>query len=95
MNFREYLKAAKEAGIVYVTKLVVADEVNAGLELNSEEAFEKVCEVVHRAYLKSSSDTPTWAIVGAVKNLLEEGKTVDEIVGLSTYTLLDRASSLL
>lgn len=87
MNYKETLNKAKENGIE-VLKLNVAFEVSEEIENLDDGQFEKVCNLVERAYLKSES-VEVWAICQAIKEMIARGAKIDRI---DVWDLIFKAS---
>ena len=96
-TYKETLEFARKNDIS-VTDLLVADEVESKFYDVDEKEFEKICEVVENAYLKSDS-IEVWAIACALKELADDyeeendGKKLD-FNEVDKWTLLDKASEL-
>lgn len=96
-TYKEMLEFARKNDIS-VTDLLVAEEVESKFYDANEEEFEKICEVVENAYLKSDS-IEVWAIACALKELADDyeeendGKKLD-FNEVDKWTLLDKASEL-
>lgn len=91
MNYRESLTKVQELGIS-ICDLEIANELDCVLDFEyTDEQFEQLCEFCSNAYLKSESVTAN-ALALAVNDLIAEGNTVDEVLGLDKWTFIDKAS---
>ena len=93
-TYKETLEFARKNDIS-VTDLLVADEVESKFYDVDEKEFEKICEVVENAYLKSDS-IAVWEIVMALKEMAyeyedENGEKLD-YSSVDKYKLLEKAS---
>jgi hypothetical protein len=92
MTYKEQLRKAKELGLSIID-LVVADECMSVFTFSyTDEEFERLCELVKTCYLKSDG-LDEYCIASAVNELIEEDKkTIAEILEISYYVIIDKAT---
>lgn len=91
MTYREQLTKVQEQGIS-ICDLEIANELDCVLDFEyTEEQFEQLCEFCENAYLKSENITVN-ALALAVKDLVAEGNTVDDVLELDKWAFIDKAS---
>ena len=90
MNFKEQLNKVRELKLSIVA-LEVANEVEAfDYEGTlSDEDFERVCSIVLDYYLDTDNISIS-DIVRFIFSLIEDGKTIDEIVYMDKYDFIDQ-----
>lgn len=93
MTFREQLDKAREMGLS-ICDLAIANECECIFNFEyTEEEFEQLCSLARTIYLKSEYLTEN-AIAYAINDLIiEEEKTISEVLETKTYTLLNIASN--
>ena len=90
MNFKEQLDKVRELKIS-ILALEVANEVETFDYNNtlSDEDFERICSIVFDYYL-DTNDISISAIVIFIFSLIEDGKTIDEIIDMDKYDFIDQ-----
>ena len=92
MTFIEQLKLVQKLGL-NICDLTIADECESvfNFEYTSLQ-FEKLCERAREIYLKGDNLTPN-AIAHAINNLiLDEEKTIKQVLTMDKWELIDKAS---
>lgn len=95
MKFREQLNKAKELGFS-ISELKIANECDCIFEFEyTEKEFEWLCEQAHYCYLNAEQMTE-FAIAMAINELIvKENYTIDEVLDLCKWDLIDKASKWL
>ena len=94
MTYREQLNKLEELGIT-PTSVEIANSCNGLFEFNySDEEFEKLCRFAERMYLEANVMT-TVAVAKCINQLVEDGKTVEEILEMDKWDFIGRASNYL
>ena len=96
-TYKETLEFARKNDIS-VTDLLVAEEVESKFYDVDDKEFEKICEVVENAYLKSDS-IEVWAIAYALKEMVDKYEAENDGQKLNyddvdKWALLDKANEL-
>ena len=94
MTYREQLNKLEELGIT-PTSIEVGNSCDCifGFDYSDEE-FEKLCRFAERMYLEANVMT-TVAVAKCINQLVEDGKTVEEILEMDKWDFIDRASNYL
>lgn len=94
MTFREQLSKVSELGIS-ICDLEVANECDGVFDFEyTEQEFEWLCDFAQQCYLKDQSGniTPNH-IAKAINELItEDGKTIQEVLDINRWDMLDKAS---
>lgn len=94
MTYREQLNKLEELGIT-PTSIEVGNSCDCIFEFNySDEEFEKLCRFAERMYLEANVMT-TVAVAKCINQLVEDGKTVEEILEMDKWDFIDKASNYL
>lgn len=95
MTYREQLNKVEELGIS-ICDLEVANELDAVLEFGcTDKEFENLCEFSKYIYLKAEALT-TNAIAHCINDMvMDEGKTLDEIIEMNKWDFIEEASAYL
>ena len=94
MTYREQLNKLEELNITPCS-IEVANSCDCLFEFDySDEEFEQLCSFAEEMYLKAESIT-TDAIAKCINDLVEEGKTVEEITSMDKWDFIDEASNYL
>lgn len=90
MNFKEQLNKARELKINLLA-VEIAYEVESFKynETLSDEDFEKVCSIVLYYYL-DTENIPIPDITKFIFSLIENEKTIDEIIDMDKYDFIDQ-----
>ena len=90
MNFKEQLNKVRELEI-NILELEIANEVEAFDYNNilSDEDFERVCSIVLDYYL-DTENIPISDIIKFIFSLIENEKTIDEIIDMDKYDFIDQ-----
>lgn len=94
MTFREQLNKVNELGIS-ICDLEVANECDCIFNFEyTEQEFEQLCDFARYCYLKDQSgDIGPNHIAQAIDDLIrEDEKTIQEVLDMSGWDILDRAS---
>ena len=94
MTFREQLSKVNELGIS-ICDLVVANECDWVFDFEyTEQEFEQLCEFAKHCYLKDSSGniTPNHIAYAINELVTEDGKTIQEVLNMSKWDMLEKAS---
>ncbi len=96
-TYKETLEFARKNDIS-VTDLLVAEEIESKFYDVDDKEFEKICEVVENAYLKSDS-IEVWAIAYALKEMADKYEAENDGQKLNyddvdKWALLDKANEL-
>ena len=91
MTYREQLNKLEELGIT-PTSVEIANSCDCIFDFDySDEEFEKLCRFAERMYLEANVMT-TVAVAKCINHLVEDGKTVEEILEMDKWDFLDKAS---
>lgn len=94
MTYREQLNKLEELGIT-PTSIEIANSCDCIFDFNySDEEFEKLCRFAERMYLEANVMT-TVAVAKCINQLVEDGKTVEEILKMDKWDFIDKASNYL
>ena len=94
MTYREKLNKLEELGIT-PTSIEVGNSCDCIFDFDySDEEFEKLCRFAERMYLEANVMT-TVAVAKCINQLVEEGKTVEEILEMDKWDFIDKASNYL
>ena len=94
MTYREKLNKLEELGIT-PTSIEVGNSCDCIFDFDySDEEFEKLCRFAERMYLEANVMT-TVAVAKCINQLVEDGKTVEEILEMDKWDFIDRASNYL
>ena len=94
MTYREQLNKLEELGIT-PTSIEVGNSCDCIFDFDySDEEFEKLCRFAERMYLEANVMT-TVAVAKCINQLVEDGKTVEEILEMDKWDFIDRASNYL
>ena len=94
MTYREKLNKLEELGIT-PTSIEVGNSCDCIFDFDySDEEFEKLCRFAERMYLEANVMT-TVAVAKCINQLVEDGKTVEEILKMDKWDFIDRASNYL
>ena len=94
MTYREKLNKLEELGIT-PTSIEVGNSCDCIFDFDySDEEFEKLCRFAERMYLEASVMT-TVVVAKCINQLVEDGKTVEEILEMDKYDFIDKASNYL
>lgn len=89
LSFMETFKLARKNNIM-TAKLNVAEEVNGMFDFN-EDQKEQLCKLVYEAYLASENLEPVHFCL-AINGLLQNEKTLQDILEMNEYDLIEDAS---
>ena len=91
MTYREKLNKLEELGIT-PTSIEVGNSCDCIFDFDySDEEFEKLCRFAERMYLEANVMT-TVAVAKCINQLVEDGKTVEEILEMDKWDFIDKAS---
>ena len=94
MTYREQLNKLEELGIT-PTSIEVGNSCDCIFDFDySDEEFDKLCNFAEKMYLKADVMT-TDAIAKCINQLVEDGKTVEEILEMDKWDFIDKASNWL
>ena len=94
MTYREQLNKLEELGIT-PTSIEVGNSCDCIFDFDySDEEFEKLCRFAERMYLEANVMT-TVAVAKCINQLVEDGKTVEEILEMDKWDFIGRASNYL
>ena len=94
MTYREQLNKLEELGIT-PTSIEIGNSCDCIFDFDySDEEFEKLCRFAERMYLEANVMT-TVAVAKCINQLVEEGKTVEEILEMDKWDFIDKASNYL
>ena len=94
MTYREQLNKLEELGIT-PTIVEIANSCDCIFDFDySDEEFEKLCRFAERMYLEANVMT-TVAVAKCINQLVEDGKTVEEILKMDKWDFIDKASNYL
>ena len=94
MTYREQLNKLEELGIT-PTSIEIGNSCDCIFDFNySDEEFEKLCRFAERMYLEANVMT-TVAVAKCINQLVEDGKTVEEILEMNKWDFIDKASNWL
>lgn len=94
MTYREQLNKLEELGIT-PTSIEVGNSCDCIFDFNySDEEFEKLCRFAERMYVEADVMT-TVAVAKYINQLVEDGKTVEEILEMDKWYFIDKASNYL
>ena len=94
MTYREKLNKLEELGIT-PTSIEVGNSCDCIFDFDySDEEFEKLCRFAERMYLEANVMT-TVAVAKCINQLVEDGKTVEEILKMDKWDFIDKASNYL
>ena len=96
MTYREQLNKLEELGIT-PTSIEVGNSCDCIFDFDySDEEFEKLCRFAERMYLEADVDVMTTvAVAKCINQLVEDGKTVEEILKMDKWDFIDKASNYL
>lgn len=92
MTYREKLNKLEELGIT-PTSIEIGNSCDCifGFDYSDEE-FDKLCNFAERMYSEADDVMTTAAIANCINQLVENGKTVEEILEMDKWDFLDKAS---
>ena len=91
MTYREQLNKLEELGIT-PTSIEIGNSCDCIFDFDySDEEFEKLCRFAERMYLEANVMT-TVAVAKCINQLVEDGKTVEEILEMDKWDFIDKAS---
>ena len=94
MTYREQLNKLEELGIT-PTSIEIGNSCDCIFDFDySDEEFEKLCRFAERMYLEANVMT-TVAVAKCINQLVEDGKTVEEILEMDKWDFIDKASNYL
>ena len=94
MTYREKLNKLEELGIT-PTSIEVGNSCDCIFDFDySDEEFKKLCRFAERMYLEANVMT-TVAVAKCINQLVEDGKTVEEILKMDKWDFIDKASNYL
>ena len=94
MTYREQLNKLEELGIT-PTSIEIGNSCDCIFDFDySDEEFEKLCRFAERMYLETNVMT-TVAVAKCINQLVEDGKTVEEILEMDKWDFIDKASNWL
>ena len=94
MTYREKLNKLEELGIT-PTSIEIGNSCDCIFDFDySDEEFEKLCRFAERMYLEANVMT-TVAVAKCINQLVEDGKTVEEILKMDKWDFIDKASNYL
>ena len=94
MTYREQLNKLEELGIT-PTSIEIGNSCDCIFDFDySDEEFEKLCRFAERMYLEANVMT-TVAVAKCINQLVEDGKTVEEILKMDKWDFIDKASNYL
>ena len=94
MTYREKLNKLEELGIT-PTSIEVGNSCDCIFDFDySDEEFEKLCRFAERMYLEANVMT-TVAVAKCINQLVEDGKTVEEILEMDKWDFINKASNYL
>ena len=94
MTYRESLNKLEELGIT-PTSIEIGNSCDCIFDFNySDEEFEKLCRFAERMYVEADVMT-TDAVAKYINQLVEDGKTVEEILEMDKWVFIDKASNYL
>ena len=94
MTYREKLNKLEELGIT-PTSIEIGNSCDCIFDFNySDEEFEKLCRFAERMYLEANVMT-TVAVAKCINQLVEDGKTVEEILKMDKWDFIDKAINYL
>lgn len=94
MTYREQLNKLEELGIT-PTSVEIGNSCDCIFDFDySDEEFEKLCRFAERMYLEANVMT-TVAVAKCINQLVEDGKTVEEILEMDKWDFIDKASNYL
>ena len=94
MTYREQLNKLEELGIT-PTSIEVGNSCDCIFDFDySDEEFEKLCRFAERMYLEANVMT-TVAVAKCINQLVEDGKTVEEILEMDKWDFINKASNYL
>ena len=94
MTYREQLNKLEELSIT-PTSIEVGNSCDCIFDFDySDEEFEKLCRFAERMYLEANVMT-TVAVAKCINQLVEDGKTVEEILEMDKWDFIDKASNYL
>ena len=94
MTYREKLNKLEELGIT-PTSIEIGNSCDCIFDFNySDEEFEKLCRFAERMYLEANVMT-TVAVAKCINQLVEDGKTVEEILKMDKWDFIVKASNYL
>ena len=94
MTFRVQLNTVRKLNIS-ICELEVADECDCIFDFEyTEQEFEQLCEFAKHCYLKDQSGNITpHHIASAINELITgDGKTIQEVLEINRWDMLDKAS---
>lgn len=90
MTYIETLKKAKEHNIDNLT-LAIATECECIFDFNyTYNEFNSICEFIRYCYLKAER-VEIWQLVKAVADEIENGLTIDGVLDLSYWDIIEKA----
>lgn len=91
MTFRETLTKARENNID-ILDLCIACECDNTFDFDyTQEEFEKLCKKARFVFMKSDNLTE-WAVANTINNLIQEGRTIEQVLAMNVYDLIQTAS---
>jgi hypothetical protein len=91
MTFREQLNKVNELGIM-ICDLEIANECDSIFDFEyTEEEFEQLCGITQECYLQSEYIEARY-IAYIINELINNGHTINEVLEIDVYELLDKAS---
>ena len=94
MTYREQLNKLEELGIT-PTSIEIGNSCDCIFDFNySDEEFEKLCRFAERMYVEADVMT-TDAVAKYINQLVEDGKTVEEILEMDKWYFINKASNYL
>lgn len=94
MTYREQLNKLEELGIT-PTSVEIGNSCDCIFDFDySDEEFEKLCRFAERMYSEANVMT-TVAVAKCINQLVEDGKTVEEILEMDKWDFIDKASNYL
>lgn len=97
MTFREQLNKVRELGIS-ICELDIAHECDYVFSfVYTEQEFEQLCELVKYCWLKDNSGNiaPQYIAYAINELITMDDKTIEEVLDMSKWDILDKASYLL
>lgn len=91
MTFREKLNKVKEMNIS-VCDLTIANECDCVFDFEyTEQQFEDLCELAKICYLKSEF-IDICAIANVINDMIKDGSTIDDVLDMSKWDILNKAA---
>lgn len=90
MTYIETLKKAKEHNIDNLT-LAIATECECLFDFNyTDNEFNSICEFIRSCYLKAER-VEIWQLAKAVADEIENGTTIEPVLDLSYWDIIEKA----